>query len=127
MVLKMSTVDLPVSTESESMVLQIVHKGMAWRNPEYVVDNSLRTRHIQQLHEMREGLEIDLPRWRQRRDQEALEFGSEDKRALLDRVVERLDAHSIAGAEQSVAALIVNDERKHAVQIVDHTVALLVV
>ena len=55
--------------------------------------------------------------------EDALDLGSEDEAAVLLRVVERLDAEEIAGAEQLARIAVPDGEREHAAQAVEHAFA----
>ena len=59
--------------------------------------------------------------------QDALDLGGEDElragRALLHRVVERLDAEEVARAEELAGGAVPDGEREHAAQAVEHALA----
>ena len=55
--------------------------------------------------------------------EDALDLGSEDEAAVLLRVIERLDAEEVAGAEQLARVAVPDGEREHAAQAVEHAFA----
>jgi len=91
-----------------------------------VLDRCPRRRHITEGEIKPHGL-FGETSWHQTAGEKGLDFGGEDQPFLIPRVVERLDAESIACDEQATSGAIPDREGEHAPEAVDALRAQLLV